>query len=63
MTKVNANTRRHRKPLVKQEHGVWVYQGEPTTVSLVDLIDEFRGKRSLENFRMMRGLPQRPAPR
>jgi AbrB family looped-hinge helix DNA binding protein len=31
--------------LLRKERGVWVYQGEPTTVSIVDLIDREREKR------------------
>jgi AbrB family looped-hinge helix DNA binding protein len=33
------------KALLKKELGVWVYQGEPTEVSIPDLIDREREKR------------------
>ena len=33
------------KALLKKEHGVWVYQGEPTNVSITELIDREREKR------------------
>jgi AbrB family looped-hinge helix DNA binding protein len=36
------------KALLKKEKGVWVYQGEPTQVSIPDLIDREREKRSGE---------------
>lgn len=36
------------KALLKKEHGVWVYQGEPTHASIPDLIDQEREKRSRE---------------
>jgi AbrB family looped-hinge helix DNA binding protein len=36
------------KVLLKKEHGVWVYQGEPTDTSIVDLIDEVRERRIRE---------------
>ena len=32
--------------LLKKERGVWVYQGEPTTASIPDLIDRERAKRA-----------------
>ena len=31
---------------LKKEHGVWVYQGEPTRASISDLIDRGRDKRT-----------------
>jgi AbrB family transcriptional regulator (stage V sporulation protein T) len=34
--------------LLKKERGVWVYQGEPTHVSIPDLIDRDREKRLRE---------------
>jgi hypothetical protein len=34
------------KAMLKKEHGVWVYQGETTNVSITDLIDREREKRS-----------------
>ena len=34
--------------LLKKEHGVWVYQGEPAHVSIPDLIDREREKRLRE---------------
>jgi AbrB family looped-hinge helix DNA binding protein len=34
--------------LLKKERGVWVYQGEPTHVSIPDLIDREREKRLRE---------------
>jgi AbrB family looped-hinge helix DNA binding protein len=36
------------KALLKKERGVWVYQGEATQVSIPDLIDREREKRSRE---------------
>lgn len=36
------------KALLKKEHGVWVYQGEPTHASIPDVIDQEREKRSRE---------------
>jgi AbrB family looped-hinge helix DNA binding protein len=36
------------KALLKKERGVWVYQGEPTTTSIPDLIDREREKRLRE---------------
>lgn len=33
------------KALLKKERGVWVYQGEPTEVSVTDVIDRERQKR------------------
>lgn len=39
------------KALLKKEKGVWVYQGEPTNVSIPDLIDRERDKRSREFLR------------
>jgi bifunctional DNA-binding transcriptional regulator/antitoxin component of YhaV-PrlF toxin-antitoxin module len=30
------------KALLKKEHGIWVYQGEPSDASIVDLIDRNR---------------------
>jgi AbrB family looped-hinge helix DNA binding protein len=38
------------KVLLKKEQGVWVYQGEPTDVSIPGLIDRERGKRLLEQM-------------
>jgi len=32
--------------LLKKERGVWVYQGEPTTASIPDLIDRERAERA-----------------
>jgi hypothetical protein len=32
---------------LKKELGIWVYQGEPTDVSIVELIDEVRQKTML----------------
>jgi AbrB family looped-hinge helix DNA binding protein len=34
--------------VLKKEHGVWVYQGEPANVSIPDLIDRQRQKRLRE---------------
>ena len=31
--------------ILKKEYGVWVYQGEPTNVSIIELIDRARAKR------------------
>ena len=36
------------KALLKKEHGVWVYQGEPTRDSIADVIDRTREQRSRE---------------
>ena len=36
------------KALLTKELGVWVYQGEPTSVSITDFIDSEREKRLLE---------------
>jgi hypothetical protein len=36
------------KALVKKERGVWVYQGEMTSASIVELIDLEREKRTRE---------------
>jgi len=33
---------------LKKEHGVWVFQGEPANVSILDLIDQQREKRLRE---------------
>lgn len=32
-------------PVLKKEYGVWVYQGEPSNASIVELIDREREKR------------------
>jgi AbrB family looped-hinge helix DNA binding protein len=39
------------KALLKKEHGVWVYQGEPSDASIADLIDRSREGRSREQVR------------
>lgn len=39
------------KATLKKEHGVWVYQGEPTDLSIVDLIAREREKRIRELIR------------
>lgn len=36
------------KALLKKEKGVWVYQGEPTNLSIPDLIDRQRANRLRE---------------
>jgi AbrB family looped-hinge helix DNA binding protein len=36
------------KALLRKEKGVWVYQGEPTNVSIPDLLDRQREQRSRE---------------
>jgi AbrB family looped-hinge helix DNA binding protein len=36
--------------LLRKEHGVWVYQGEPADVSIPDLIDREREKRVRETL-------------
>lgn len=36
------------KAVLKKERGVWVYQGEPTSASIPDLIDREREKRLRE---------------
>jgi AbrB family looped-hinge helix DNA binding protein len=36
------------KALLKKEFGVWVYQGEPTRASVIDVIDRDREKRLRE---------------
>ena len=33
------------KVLLKKEHGVWVYQGEPTHISITGVIEAERAKR------------------
>ena len=39
------------KALLRKEHGVWVYQGELTDISIAELIDRERHRR----FRELRG--------
>lgn len=39
------------KALLKKEHGVWVYQGEPSDASIADLIDRNREGRIREQVR------------
>ena len=39
------------KALLKKEHGIWVYQGEPSDASITDLIDRNRESRIREQFR------------
>ena len=39
------------KALLKKEHGVWVYQGEPCDASITDLIDRNRESRIGEQVR------------
>jgi AbrB family looped-hinge helix DNA binding protein len=39
------------KALLKKEHGVWVYQGEPCDTSITDLIDRNRESRIREHVR------------
>ncbi len=39
------------KAMLKKEYGVWVYQGEPTNVSITDLIEREREKRLRELIR------------
>lgn len=39
------------KALLKKEHGVWVYQGEPCDTSITELIDQNRESRSREQVR------------
>ena len=39
------------KTLLKKEHGGWVYQGEPSTASITDLIDRNRESRIREQVR------------
>jgi len=36
------------KPVLRKERGIWVYQGEATGVSIVDLIDQSREMRLRE---------------
>jgi AbrB family looped-hinge helix DNA binding protein len=38
------------KALPKKEHGVWVYQGEPSDASIPDMIDRNREKHIREQF-------------
>ena len=38
------------KALLKKEHGIWVYQGEPSDTSITDLIDRNRESRIREQF-------------
>jgi AbrB family looped-hinge helix DNA binding protein len=35
----------HQKALLKKEHGIWVYQGAPSSISSLKLIDAERAKR------------------
>jgi AbrB family looped-hinge helix DNA binding protein len=37
-----------QKALLKKELGIWVYQGEPSNISMVELIDAERKKRLRE---------------
>jgi AbrB family looped-hinge helix DNA binding protein len=39
------------KALLKKEHGIWVYQGQPSDASITDLIDRNRESRIREQFR------------
>ena len=39
------------KALLKKEHGIWVYQGEPSEASITDLIDRNRESHIREQFR------------
>ena len=39
------------KALLKKEHGVWVYQGEPCDTSIADLIDRNRESHIREQIR------------
>jgi len=39
------------KALLKKEHGIWVYQGEPCEASITDLIDRNRESHIHEQFR------------
>jgi AbrB family looped-hinge helix DNA binding protein len=39
------------KALLKKEHGVWVYQGEPCDASITELIDRNRESRTGEQVR------------
>jgi AbrB family looped-hinge helix DNA binding protein len=39
------------KALLKKEHGVWVYQGEPSDASITDLIDMAREGQIRGQFR------------
>ena len=36
------------KAMLQKEYGVWVYQGEPNNVSIVDLLDRERERRLRE---------------
>jgi AbrB family looped-hinge helix DNA binding protein len=38
------------KALLRKELGIWVYQGEPTDLSITDLIDQDRERRIREQF-------------
>jgi len=38
------------KALLTKELGIWVYQGEPTDLSITDLIDQDRERRIREQF-------------
>ena len=38
------------KALLKKEHGVWVYQGEPSDASIADLIERGREGHIREQF-------------
>jgi AbrB family looped-hinge helix DNA binding protein len=39
------------RALLKKEHGIWVYQGEPTDASITELIDGNRESHIREQFR------------
>jgi AbrB family looped-hinge helix DNA binding protein len=39
------------KALLKKEHGIWVYQGQPSDASITDLIDRNRESRIRGQFR------------
>ena len=39
------------KALLKKEHGIWVYQGETSDASIIDLIDRSRESHIREQFR------------
>lgn len=41
------------KALIRKEHGVWVYQGEPSDVSVSSLIDRVRESRVREQLKIL----------
>jgi len=40
------------EPILKKEKGVWVYRGEPSRVSIPDLVDRKREERCRDLLRL-----------